>query len=79
MPVCSKVPCSSRLAAVFAAGQDEVGPGGQQDLQVGLFYGAQIGHCIAQPQIEGGPGVVGRGHQGVLAAGQAPHIGKAAR
>ena len=62
-----------------AAGNDQVGLGGNQFLQVGLHQAAQIGHVIPQVQVKVGPGIAGGGHQGILPAGQAPHVGIAAQ
>ena len=45
----------------IAAGQNQIGLDRQQQLQIGLLDGAQIGGLIPQTQVKGGPGVVGGG------------------
>src|SRR5699024_7263842 len=53
--------------------------GGDQRFQVGFQQAAQVGHAAVQRQVKVGPGVVGGGHQAVLPARKAPHVGVAAQ
>ena len=64
------------VSACVHACQYEVRLGGEQGFERGGLYRAEIGDCVVETQIEARPGVVCRGGQAVLAAGEAPHVGE---
>ena len=67
-----------QIGGGVGAGHDEVGFRSQKQLHVGGLGAADVGYLLPQGKLKGGPGVVGRRHQGVLSPRQTPDVGEAA-